>query len=90
MYMTSVEAMASACPVVRAAVTSFPEVVVNDGVQFDSLSAGNIVETVLALLSDSAILGKMWAHGLERAKPFSWDGPVHKALRVYTLMENIR
>ena len=78
-----VEAMACGCPVVCSSTTSLPEVAGGAGLLFDPQTPEQIAEAVWSVWTDEARRCEMRAHGLERARNFTWDETARRTIDVY-------
>lgn len=74
------EAMACGAAVIGSSTTSIPEVIGRADAMFDPAEPGDIARTMERFLSDPARLVELRAHGLERAKLFSWQDAAQRAI----------
>lgn len=78
--LPALEAMACGAPVIAAGTSSLPEVVGREDALFDPHDDESIRALLARTLRDDAFRGALAAHGLERAKLFSWDKTAQRAL----------
>lgn len=67
------EAMSCGTPVIGSNVTSVPEVIGLSEALFDPFSPHDIAEKMTQVLCNEPLANKLRAHGLDRAKKFTWD-----------------
>ncbi|MFT0173290.1 glycosyltransferase [Paraburkholderia mimosarum] len=77
------EAMACGAPVIGANVSSLPEVIGLDEAMFDPLDVDAIAAKMAHALEDDAFRAKLCAHGLQRARLFSWDETARRAIAAW-------
>lgn len=78
--LPALEAMACGAPVIAAGTSSLPEVVGRTDAMFDPHDDASITALMQKVLRDDALRASLAAHGLERAKQFSWDETARRAL----------
>ncbi len=71
--LPALEAMQSGAPTIGSNSSSLPEVIGLDEAMFDPLSVSAMRERIERVLTDEALRSRLVAHGLERAKQFSWE-----------------
>ena len=74
------EAMACGAPVITSNASSLPEVVGRDEAMFDPEDERAISALMLRVIEDEAFRSTLSAHGLARAKRFSWHESAGRAL----------
>jgi glycosyltransferase involved in cell wall biosynthesis len=67
------EAMACGAPVIASRATSIPEVIGCEDALFDPHDPEGIARLLERVLSDDAFRARLAAHGMQRARAFSWD-----------------
>lgn len=77
------EAMASGTPVVTSNTSSLPEVVGDAALLIDPLSADDIADAMVRVLTDDRLRSDLIARGFERVKQFSWDRSVKRTHEIY-------
>ena len=75
--------MACGTPVVTSNTTSLAEISQDAAILVDPTNHEEIAAGIARLLTDDALYEKMKAHGLERAKQFTWRKCAQEHLRVY-------
>ena len=78
-----IEAMACGCPVVSANIGAPPEVCEGAAVLVDPYDVDAITQGMRRVITDGALRSQMIAHGLERAKDFSWEKCARQVLEVF-------
>jgi glycosyltransferase involved in cell wall biosynthesis len=68
-----IEAMSCGTPVITSNVASMPEVTGNAAIHVDPLDVGAIAESLAKVASDAELRQRLRAHGIERARLYSWD-----------------
>ncbi|HWY89338.1 MAG TPA: glycosyltransferase family 1 protein [Solirubrobacteraceae bacterium] len=79
------EAMARGVPVACSTASSLPEVAGDAALMFDPHDEGAIASAIERLLSDPVEVERLRAHGLERAREFTWERTARLALGSYRL-----
>jgi glycosyltransferase involved in cell wall biosynthesis len=77
------EAMQCGAPVIVGNRTSLPEVVGRAGLLVDPFDADALAQAIARLIDDSTLRARLRAHGLERARRFSWHETARLTLQVY-------
>ena len=77
------EAMSCGAAVVGANATSIPEVVGRQDAMFDPHDEVSISQKLAEVLGDAAFRNELVAHGLERARLYSWDESARRAIAVF-------
>jgi glycosyltransferase involved in cell wall biosynthesis len=77
------EAMSCGIPTVCSNTTSLPEVIGMEAATFDPSSPRSIATTIERALVDLDFQRALRAHGLERAKLFSWDESARRAIEAF-------
>lgn len=77
------EAMQCGAPVVVGNRTSLPEVVGDAGLCVDPFSEREIAEAVARVIDDPHLRAAMSAHGVERARRFTWRATALATLQIY-------
>ncbi|GGA11312.1 glycosyltransferase [Dyella caseinilytica] len=67
------EAMSVGAPVIASKTSSLPEVIGPDGEGFDPRDKHSIADTIIRVLSDDELRGRLASNGLARSKEFSWE-----------------
>lgn len=80
--MPALEAMACACPVIAANVTSLPEVVGEAALRVDPQDTGALVQAMRTLLLDTQQRARLSGQGLVQARHFTWDEVAQRLERV--------
>jgi glycosyltransferase involved in cell wall biosynthesis len=81
--LTFLEAMASGCPVIGAAVTSVPEVVGDAGILLPAPDVSQVAEAMHRLAADDALRAELGARGRRRAAAFTWAETARRTRAVY-------
>lgn len=81
--MPAVEAMACGTPVITSSLSSMPEIAGNAAILIDPLSALDISDAILALVSNDELREKKIHDGLLNAKRFNWASAAWKVLGLY-------
>ncbi len=81
--MPILEAMASACPVVAAGVSSMPEVAGDAALLVDPKSDEDIHRAIRSILDDAAVRRRLVELGLERARAFTWRKSAAAHMELY-------
>lgn len=74
------EAMACGAAVIGSNTTSIPEVIGLDAALFDPYDVNSIKNKMAEVLGDDDFKSSLRAHGINRAKSFSWDITAQKAI----------
>jgi glycosyltransferase involved in cell wall biosynthesis len=74
------EAMSCGTPVICGNCTSLPEVIALEEAMFDPFDVKSISAKMSQALEDESFRARLRAHGLKRAKLFSWDESAKKAI----------
>jgi tRNA pseudouridine55 synthase len=80
--ISGLEALATGTPVVAARNSSIPEVLGNVAEYFDAKNSDECAESVLRVLSDTELQGKLKEEGFRRVEKFTWDKTARKTLQV--------
>jgi glycosyltransferase involved in cell wall biosynthesis len=80
------EAMSCGVPTVCSNTTSLPEVIGMEAATFNPTSAKSIAKAIERGLTDTNFRQALRAHGLERAKLFSWDESARRAIEAFETM----
>lgn len=78
------EAMASAVPVVCSGIEPLIEVAGGAALLVDPVSAGDMAEGMLKVLTDAALRERLVRDGLKRAEDFSWEKTAKETLALMT------
>jgi len=78
------EAMACGCPVLSSSVTSLSEVVGDAAIKLKSLTAEEICNGLILILSDTKLARKLSSKGLAHAKKFSWQNYARDLAKAYS------
>ena len=81
-----VEAFASSLPVITSDCTSMPEVAGDAALTVDPNNQTEIMEALLRIIEDSALVMQLKDAGLKRAKLFSWERNTQETLSIYHSM----
>ena len=81
--MPVLEAMACGCPVIASKTGCSPEVAGGAAALVDPYDHQAIAQSMLSVLSDEAMRGRMREAGLERVKSFSWRKCAEETLQVF-------
>ena len=85
--LPALEAMQCGAAVITSNATSLPEVVGLNEAMFDPRSASSFTSVLSRVLTDRGFRMRLAAHGLERARHFSWDLTARRAIEA---MESYR
>ena len=77
------EAMACGTAVLAANTSSLPEVVGRADALFDPMDASAIAAALQRVLTDDSLRANLRAHGLQRARLFSWTSTARRALDAF-------
>jgi len=78
--LPALEAMACGAAVIGADATSIPEVIGRSDALFDPADVDALAAKLHAVLSDRPFRTELQAHGIRRAKAFSWQAAAQRAL----------
>jgi alpha-1,3-rhamnosyl/mannosyltransferase len=81
--LPTLEAMASACPVVASAIGPIVEVVGDAGCLVPPAQVAPLAEALRRVASAPNLQDEMRARGVERAKAFRWERTAEQTLEVY-------
>ena len=81
--LPALEAMACGAPVIGSNASSVPEVIGRADALFDPASSAAIGASMAAVLGDPARQAELRAHGLARAKRFSWEASARSAIEAF-------
>jgi glycosyltransferase involved in cell wall biosynthesis len=80
--LVQLEAMACGCPVVAANTGAIPEISGGAALLFDPLSAPEMAEKIVAILTESGLRQTYVERGLSRARDFTWERCARETLKV--------
>jgi glycosyltransferase involved in cell wall biosynthesis len=75
-----VEAMACGCPVITSSAPACPEVVGDAALVVDPDDVQGLADAMLRLVRDPNLAARLRAHGLARARRFSWEDSARRLL----------
>jgi glycosyltransferase involved in cell wall biosynthesis len=78
-----IEAMASGCPVIASDIAPFLEITEGAAVHFRANDTVALVRTLRRVVESPSLRESLRAHGLERARAFSWTRGTRETLDVY-------
>lgn len=81
--LPALEAMACGAAVIGANTSSLPEVIGLDEALFDPMDVSAIAVKISQVLTDEKLRSRLRAHGIQRAKLFSWDVTAKKSLAAW-------
>ncbi len=81
--LPAAEAMACGTAVIASNTSSLPEVVGRADALFDPYDVGDMSQRIAAVLSDDGIRAELGAHGLRRAREFTWASCATRALEAF-------
>lgn len=84
--LPALEAMACGAPVIGANTSSLPEVIGLDEALFDPMDVSAIAASMRQALADEKFRDRLRAHGLQRAKLFSWDETAKRAIAAWATL----
>lgn len=79
--LPALEAMACGAPTIGSDASSVPEVIGLPKALFDPKDIASIAQKITEVLSNPDLRDELRAHGLKRAKLFTWDGVAARALQ---------
>lgn len=77
------EAMACGVPVITSNITSIPEIAGDAAVQINPQDPEELKASILALLDDEKLRGRLKERGFRQAENFSWKRMAEETLKVY-------
>ena len=81
--LPALEAMAHGCPVIAAARTSLPEVVVDAGILVEPDNANQVCEALRSVTTSPTLRAALAQRARQRARGFSWATTASRMLEVY-------
>jgi glycosyltransferase involved in cell wall biosynthesis len=85
--LPALEAMRCGAPVIASNTTSLPEVVGRLDTLFDPFDPSAIAAALQRVLESAPLKADLSAHGLERAKAFSWDQTARRAWDAFEALQ---